>query len=291
MWPSALVRDLASQRAVLFFGAGVSMNSVALDGVTKPKSWVSFLTDAAKTIPNLPRSLEKEIGSLIKKNDLLTACEVIRRAVGRDGFVELVKSEFQTPGYQPAHIHNLLWKLDVRITMTPNFDNIYDTVVAANGNGTVSIKKYFDDDVADALRRKERVLIKSHGSVVDPDKMIFTRVDYAKARSQHGEFYELLDALLRTHTFLFIGCGLEDPDIRLLLEDYCFRHPYAPQHYFVIPSKRFTARVKSVFEDSLRVKLLEYKFSHDHANLAIELDKLVAAVEAQRITMGSSLSW
>ncbi len=291
MWPDALIRDIASQRAVLFFGAGVSMNSVALDGHTRPKSWVSFLTEATKAIPGLSRSLKKEISGLIRKNDLLTACEVIRRAVGRDGFVELVKREFQSPGYQAAKIHELLWKLDVRITMTPNFDVIYDTVVSAKGSGTVSVKKYFDADVADALRRKERVVIKSHGSVIDPDKLIFTRVDYAKARSEHGEFYELLDALLRTHTFLFIGCGLEDPDIRLLLEDYCFRHPYAPQHYFVIPSKRFSSAVKAVFEDSLRVKLLEYKYTDDHANLTVELAKLVAAVEASRITMGASLSW
>lgn len=291
MWPEALVRDIASQRAVLFFGAGVSMNSVGLDGHTKPKSWISFLNEAIQSIPAASQSLKREIAGLIRKNDLLTACEVIRREIGRDGFVALVKKEFQTPGYQPAPIHDLLWKLDLRITMTPNFDNIYDTVVATNGSGTVSIKKYFDDDVADALRRKERVLIKSHGSVIDPDKLIFTRVDYAKARSEHSQFYALLDALLRTHTFLFVGCGLEDPDIRLMLEDYCFRHPFALQHYFVIPSRRFSAPIKCVFEDSLRVKLLEYKYTPDHANLTAEICKLVSAVESVRIEMGANMSW
>jgi hypothetical protein len=141
------------------------------------------------------------------------------------------------------------------------------------------------------LRRKERVLIKSHGSVTHPDELIFTRIDYAKARNKHPQFYELLDALLRTYTFIFVGCGLEDPDIRLLLEDYCFRHQYAPQHYFVIPSKRFSPAVKSVFEDSLKVKLLEYKQTADHANLVVALDALVKAVEAKRIQMGKELSW
>lgn len=291
MWPDALIRDIASQKAVLFFGAGVSMNSVGQDGFTKPKSWVSFLTNAIQSTATIAPPLKKEILGLIKKNDLLTACEVIRKTIGRDDFVALVKNEFQTPGYQPADIHDLLWKLDVRITITPNFDNIYDSLVSARGNGTVTIKKYFDNDVADAIRRKERVVIKSHGSVSDPDKLIFTRVDYAKARSENSRFYELLDALLRTHTFLFIGCGLEDPDIRLLLEDYCYRHPHSPQHYFVIPSKRFSSQVKSVFEESLRIKLLEYKYTNDHMNLITELDKLRQAVESSRIEMGKQLNW
>lgn len=291
MWPDALVRDIASQRAVLFFGAGVSMNSLGQDGHTKPKSWVSFLTSAIQSRTEISAPLQREIKALIVKNDLLTACEVIRRAIGRDEFVALVKQEFQTPGYQAADIHDLLWKLDIRITITPNFDNIYDSLVASRGNGTVTIKKYFDNDVADAIRRKERVVIKSHGSVSDPDKLIFTRVDYARARSENNRFYELLDALLRTHTFLFVGCGLEDPDIRLLLEDYCFRHPFSPQHYFVLPSKRFSAQVKTVFEESLRIKLLEYKLTPDHGNLTIELGKLVQSVESARIEMGKQLTW
>lgn len=289
MWPDALVRDIASRRAVLFFGAGISMNSVGRDGKTRPKSWIAFLEHAQTKIKNV--KLKRDIKELIKKNDLLTACAVIRKSIGRDEFVELVKQEFQEPGYGPANVHDLLWKLDLRITITPNFDNIYDGHIGAKGNGTVTIKRYFDEDVADTLRRKERVFIKSHGSVADPDKLIFTRTDYAKARSDHGRFYELMDALLRTHTFVFVGCGLDDPDIRMLLEDYCYKHPFSPQHYFVIPSKKYSAPVKSVLEESLRVKLLEYDYTDDHRNLEVELDSLVKLVDASRQEIGKQLSW
>jgi len=265
------------------------MNSVGKDGKTRPKSWIAFLNHAVSRVRST--QLKRDIKELIKRNDLLTACEVIRKSVGRDEFVELVKQEFQDPGYGPAPIHDLLWKLDLRITITPNFDNIYDGLVATKGNGTVTIKRYFDEDVADTLRRKERVFIKSHGSVADPDKLIFTRIDYARARSDHGRFYELMDALLRTHTFIFVGCGLDDPDIRMLLEDYCYKHPFSPQHYFVIPSKQYSAPIKSVLEESLRVKLLEYSHTEDHRNLGVELEKLVALTDTQRQELGKQLSW
>ena len=46
----------------------------------------------------------------------------------------------------------------------------------------------------------------------------------------------LLDSLALTHTYVFIGCGLNDLDIRLTLENYNFRFPGCQdvgRHYFV----------------------------------------------------------
>ena len=265
------------------------MNSLGRDGVTRPKTWVQFLNGAADRLLTKDKAITRQ---LIKQNDLLTACEVIRRVLG-DDFIELVKNEFQTPGYGHTKIHELLWQLDLRITITPNFDNIYDSYVSTASQGTISIKNYTQDDIADSIRRNAPVLIKSHGTVTEPNNLIFTRVDYAKARNSHRDFYELLDSLLRTHTFIFIGCGLDDPDIRLLLEDYCFRHKYAQKHYFVLPSKRYSTLVKQVYEDSLKLKILEYKYSDTtkHNNLLEELESLVASVNQKRIEISQTQQW
>lgn len=290
-WPNQLINDVACRRAVLFFGAGISMNSVATDGTTRPKGWVQFLQDATTRIPEAKKALRSEVKTLINKNDLLTACELVRRSIGRDDFVQLVKQEFQVPGFTPAPIHDLLWKLDLRITVTPNFDNIYDSVIVQKGCGTVSIKNYSDVDIADGLRRHERVLIKNHGSVTTPDEIIFTRIDYAKARNKHRHFYELIDSLLRTYTFIFIGCGLDDPDIRMLLEDYCFRHEFAQKHYFVIPDRRVSMELKGIYEESLKIKFVEYKYTSDHNNLTVGLQNLVSAVELKRIEIGKEQGW
>ena len=195
------------------------------------------------------------------------------------------------PGYTHTKIHELLWQLDLRITITSNFDNIYDTYVAANGQGTVTIKNYTHNDIADALRRNERVLIKSHGTVTQPNELIFTRIDYAKARNKYRDFYELVDSLLRTHTFLFVGCGLDDPDIRMLLEDYCFRHEFAQQHYFLLPSSTFSSTIKCVFEDSLKLKILEYTYTNDHGNLLIAIQQLLTQINQRRNEIALTQLW
>jgi hypothetical protein len=290
-WSPSLINDIACRRAVLFFGSGISMNSITPDGTRRPKSWWQFINDASLKLGSPNSKKVKDVKALLQKNDLLTACEAIKRGIGREAFVELMKEEFQTPGYRPGDVHEHLWKLDLRITITPNFDNIYDSLVVQRGNGTVTIKTYSDDDVADALRRDERVLIKSHGTITHPNKLIFSRSDYADARNTFRDFYDLVYSLLKTYTFIFVGCGLEDPDIRYLLEDYCFTHKFARQHYFVMASNRFSPPIKAIFEDTLKIKLIEYAYSADHGNLTLGLKELAEKVEQRRIDIAKSMTW
>jgi hypothetical protein len=291
-WPKDLIHGIACRRCVLFFGAGVSMNSVGSDGVTRPPSWAGFLGSATDqlTEPH-QKKVVREIKKLISKSDLLTAAEVIKNEMGREAFVNLMKDSFHVPDFQSAPIHDLLFGLDLRISISPNFDNIYETSVAKRGAGAITVKKYYDDDIADSLRRHERVLIKSHGSISNANKLIFTRTDYAKARNEHSQFYELLDALLRTHTFIFVGCGIDDPDLRSLLENYRYRHPYGQSHYFVTAAQNFSTQVKSVLSESLKVNIIEYPATKDHGNLTIGLSELVNAVNLERIDIAKSQAW
>ncbi|WP_460132192.1 SIR2 family protein [Pseudomonas sp. S1_E04] len=267
------------------------MNSSGIDGV-RPPSWADFLTEATGQI-DAPRKKKtvKEIHALIKAGDYLTAAEVIRNEIKQEKFTNLVKARFHTPDFKAAPIHKTLFNLDLRIAITPNFDSIYETAAGERGAGALTTKIYHDDDIADCLRRHERVLIKSHGTISSPNKLIFTRTDYAKARNSHSQFYELLDALLRTHTFIFVGCGVSDPDIRSLLENYRYRHPYGQSHYFVTASNNFCPEVKSVLSDSLKINFIEYSSTKDHVNLSKELDLLKEQVELERIELSKNQAW
>ena len=291
-WPKELIHGIACRRCVLFFGAGVSMNSLGADGITRPQSWPVFLTNATKKLAaSNQKKIVREINKLIAKSDLLTAAEVIKNEMGREAFVNLMKDAFHVPDFQSAPIHDLLFGLDLRISISPNFDNIYEAAVGKRGAAAITVKKYFDDDIADSLRRHERVLIKSHGSISNANKLIFTRTDYAKARNEHSQFYELLDALLRTHTFVFIGCGIDDPDIRSLLENYRYRHPYGQSHYFVTAAQNFCLQIKSVLSESLKINIIEYTATKDHGHLTSGLKDLLDAVNLERIHIAKSQSW
>jgi len=284
-WPAALISDIARRRCVVVLGAGISRNSATSAG-RQPKNWETFLRDAAQTF--VPR---KHVTALISRNDFLTACEVIKQRLGRDAFIRMLRDEFLSPGYQHAPIHDHVFALDSRIVATPNFDKIYETHANARANGSIVLKHHYDPDVADVLREDGRLILKIHGSIDSPDRMIFTRSEYAKARIQYRSFYQILDALAMTHTFLFLGCGANDPDLKLLFEDVFFRHPHSRKHVMALPRGVLHDDVIEILEQTMNLQILTYSPMANHQELTDSVKELGVVVENQRDELRTSGNW
>ncbi len=285
IWPQQLIKDVARRRSVIFLGAGISRNSTNTMGRI-PKTWETFLRDACASVnPNA------HIRKLLNQKDYLTACEVIKDRLRRDDFIQLVRDEFLTPGYQYAPIHEYIFRLDSRIVATPNFDKIYEVYANHAANASIVVKHHFDPDVTDAIREDGRLVLKIHGSIDSPDRMIFTRSEYAKARNKYRLFYQVLDALAMTHTFVFLGCGVSDPDVALLLEDAFFRHPSSRSHVLVIPKGSLHADVIRIVEDTMNLKVILYSPKDNHAELTASLNELGNQVETMRDDLKTSGNW
>lgn len=287
-WPESLVKDIALRKCVLVLGAGISMNSTNAGGI-RPKSWLDFLNHAVNQVAN-PK-YQKSIKQLIKNNDYLTACELIKQQMGRANFVDLLQNEFHSPGFIPSEVHKTIFKIDAKIVITPNFDNIYDRYALQETAGTVIIKKYYEPDVAETVRLNKRLIIKNHGSIEDPNHLIFSRKDYSKARTNNKAFYEILDSLSITNTFLFLGCGTNDPDIRLLLEDYQNRFQYSREHFFVLSKKSNPLGVNQILEETMNIRILEYDKKDNHKEFIDSLEDLVIKVEQKRDEIATSQNW
>jgi len=284
-WPPELISDIARRRSVIFLGAGISRNCKNEQGES-PKTWVEFLSSAITSIqPN------KHIKSLIKKEDYLTACGIIKEKVGRDDFNSLVIREFLSPGYSHAPIHEAIFELDSRIVATPNFDKIYETFANHKAKGSIRIKHHFDADIAEALRRKDRMILKIHGTIDTPGKMIFTRKEYAVARVKYNSFYLILEALALTHTFFFLGCGVNDPDLRLLLEDNFFKHASNRPHIILIPKRSLHRDVIELIQTTMNLKVLTYSSANNYAELLDSLQNLVSLVEQERDVLRNDSNW
>ena len=290
IWPDSLVSDIARRRSVLFLGAGISCNSVNAAG-DRPKLWAAFLEAAIGQVPG-SQAKKNAIKALVRKADYLNACQVIRDSMGRAQFNQLAEDEFLTPGFQAADIHDLIIEIDSRIVATPNFDTIFDNRINHLQHNTVPVKKYYDNDVAERVRSSARLVLKVHGSIETPNRMIFTRDDYTTARHRFASFYHILEALAVTHTFLFLGCGLEDPDIRLLLEDYAFRHEYSKPHFFVLPQGKVHRDVIPSLRQSLNIEFLTYSVpAGSHQKLNDGLVDLRDRVLAERNNLAVTQDW
>lgn len=290
-WPDRLVEDIARCRCVLFLGSGVSANSVNAAG-EHPKTWIAVLKEGISKLPaNVTKKQKEVMRKAIKKGDLLLACELLRKHLGLDEYKDLLKSEFFDKHFVKAKIHEEIEQLDSRIVITPNFDQIYEQYVHSIPGNDVVITKYCDTNIVDSIRSARRLIIKSHGDITAGDDIIFTKADYARARSHYAQFYNLLDALLLTHTFVFIGAGLNDPDIQLLLEDYTYRNKYKRKHYFVTPKDSMSKDEFSILEESLSLRFLTYDKKENHKELTDSIVSLHNSVDAKREELSSSKDW
>lgn len=290
-WPDLLIDAIARRRCVVFLGSGISANARNIDG-KKPPTWAEFLKtvliNEEKKLQNVKDLLEK----LINIGDFLMACEVIINNIGERAFAEAVADEFRRPGYKHSDVHKLIFGLDSRIVVTPNVDKIYEQYALHESDSTIVVKFYYDDDIAKYIRSKDYLLIREHGYVDDANKMIFTQKQYNIARCQYRTFYDLMDALILTHTFIFLGCGINDPDIKLVLENSNFSHCGCNPHYFVTEKGSFDLEIAKVLRSNRNLEFLEYNNSDGtHSRLIEDLKKLNEVVDGERKTISDQQSW
>lgn len=288
-WPDSLVDSLARRTCVVYLGSGVSHNSVNHEG-KNPPTWRTFLKRGCDILHKEPAK-KKSVEEKIKANDYLMACELLRKAIGTDDFNKFLKKEFQTPQYHEADIHKYIFELDSKIVITPNFDKIYDVYAQKMTYGKVVIKNYTDKGIIDCIRNSERFVLKIHGSIDNPDNLIFSQADYAHARNNYFNFYQILNSLLLTQTFLFLGAGLNDPDIKLLLENYAFQYPMSRKHMFVIPNNQMGEDERSIYNETLGVDFLLYDRKDNHKELTDSIKELVELVNGRRNTLGDVQDW
>lgn len=272
---------------MLFLGAGVSKNAQNAAG-ERPKDWKEFIGHLADA---LPAPDQKEVKDAMAEGDLLTACELARRALRPDQFKSHLLREFAEKKFAPALIHDSLVRLDSRVVLTTNFDKLYENRASAIQHQTLMVKHYYDADLADILRRTQRCVLKIHGTIDYVDKTIFTRSDYARARVAHANFYRILEAMFLTHTFVFLGASMRDPDLRMLLEDMAFRYMGSRPHFLVTPRGENSPSVLKVMEESMNLRPLEYDPSHFHRELAEGVEDLRQQVDLEREQLTRTTNW
>lgn len=276
--PPELLDDIVRRRAVLYIGAGVSSSASTGDG-KRPPNWKEFLNEGIVRLGGLPPT--GTVKRLIKTNDLLTACEVLKDALD-ESWPTLLKEKYLQPRYTPSNLHRALHNLDLPIVLTPNFDYIYDNFAKSETGGSTVVKNYWDSDVPLTLRRENRAVLKVHGTIEEPSRMVFSRGDYARLRAEYRQFSEIIGALFVTNTFFFVGTSLNDPDLRLFLESYHYSHPNSPPHYMTSPTGEIHKDEDASIRRNMNLKLIRYSNRNGHAELVEMIRKIGEDAEAGR---------
>lgn len=268
IWPDNLVEELAYRRCLIFLGSGISATAKN-DAGESPDTWGAFLDNVKSKMKNPSEDDKKFIEDMLKKQNYLLALQAIADLCDSGEYSNYLKSQYLRGKYKPSKVYELIKDLDSKIVVTTNFDKLYE--------GLCHEPEYITFDYTDtrsiigSIKAPENIIIKAHGSIDDTEKLIFTAKQYYQAQEQYPEFYHLMTALFLTHTVVFLGYSLNDPDINLLLQ---FLHNTANSScpHYMIDKRGNKPQLVKHWKDTYNVSLLEY--GDDYSCLEKSLEEL-----------------
>jgi SIR2-like domain len=241
------VRDEA--RLLVFLGAGLSFGAARLqsrarfdydrydrwwppdfppgdilpddDGLPLP-SWPWLVNRMYRELViQTPSSDHTSLRAFFIEEGPLDCAQLFRQAVGEASYREFLLAQFdwsRQPFIRVTPSHAELVRLDLPLLFTTNYDELIETAYLEAGQ---QLRVSISDDQFKARRAEKatRHLVKLHGSIDQPDTIVLTRGDYARARHERQEMLSLLRSEMTEAAFLFVGFSLSDPNFNLLHDD------------------------------------------------------------------------
>ena len=243
-FPDALFDRLGSGDVVLCTGVGFAATS----GMP---AWGELLSKMSDRLGDEGKSLKP----LIEGGNYLTAAGYLKRKLGSDSLGEILTKAYQVNGAALPATYQVLGKIPFHAAVSTGYDDLIVRALGEGGEGKVY--SYTDGPVlrlADDLRR---FVVKAHGDVRHPDRLVLTRLDYKRFIGPNHAYRAFIEDLYRSHTLLFVGYHASDPDFLLFLDRLMagFRDAVS-DHYAILPG--LSAPEAEELYANYRVRVISY---------------------------------
>jgi len=178
-------------------------------------SWSSMLSDLINYYyPQNERILITKAFQNKKSPDLADFLDTI--SISDYNIKDFISEKINNPNIQPTQYHKFLIDLQPDTIITTNWDLLIEQ--AYNDNKIPLNVIYSDNHVANFDTNKKTQLLKIHGSINDFESLVYKKSSYEEFWKENKVLYSLLVTLISTRNLLFIGYGLGDPNVLLLLD-------------------------------------------------------------------------
>jgi len=198
-FPQSLKESIIQNRCLPIIGSGFSLNAEIPEG-KHMLAWEALGKAFAHEMPGYDYS------------NTIDAISAYEHAFSRPVMAERMKDFLLSGLIKPATTHEAFCRLQFDIVCTTNFDQLLE-------DGYRKISKpcrpiISESQLSVAPMKDELTLLKFHGDIDHPDKMVATEEDYDMFLEQNPMLATYLSNLLITRTPLFIGYSLDDDDFR-----------------------------------------------------------------------------
>ncbi|NUO81849.1 SIR2 family protein [candidate division KSB1 bacterium] len=215
-----LVDELKKQTLVPFLGAGASLGCDGATGLPTGGSLAEMLAQECK-YPGKD------------KFDLLRVAQYYAFRRGEMRLRSSLNEKLSLKEVKPGEIHNLIASWPVNVVLTTNFDNLVERAFSKRDKDPAKAlyDRKGDQKEIDLTPTIDKPLVyKLHGSLENLDSMIVTEDNYIdfliSLIEGNPKVPDIIKNVFRRCSILFIGYGLKDWNIRVLLR--YFRKPDIP---------------------------------------------------------------
>lgn len=202
---NAYVKDILNAsndgKLVFFIGAGVSTLS------DYPQWW--------KLVDQFHKELYGESKGNYDSDELLSIPQIYFDVKGSAKFNKILKNTFHVKK-SPNEIHNKILSLNPKHIITTNYDDLIEQASSIIGKKLSIVSQ--EEDLSDSI--SSRYLLKIHGDFrngYDYKNIVLRENDYLSYDQNYPLISNLMKTIIATHTIVFIGYGLGDYNVNMLL--------------------------------------------------------------------------
>lgn len=200
-----LVNDYMQQEKIaVFIGAGVS-------ALSNYPSWSELIIKMAKKLKYPIKLKDKEGNDCLSSDEFLKIPQIYYDKFGEKKYFKFVRKELHILK-EPNEIHKLIMQLKPNHILTTNYDTLIEQT--ANQVGISYSVINADDKVATAPTRN--YILKVHGDF-ETNNIVLKERDYLDYENNFQLMDNLMKSIISTHLVIFIGYGLNDYNIKLIL--------------------------------------------------------------------------
>lgn len=198
-FPKPVLDDLVNGRWLPIIGAGMSLNAHVASG-QRPPLW-----------GELGKLLEDDLIDF-NSSGALDAISAYEHELGRARLMDKLTQVLLIHEAQPGAAHRSFCSIPFDIVCTTNFDFLLEQQYRLGPNIVYPI---LEEEQLSLNSSKPGVsLLKLHGDLHHPRRMVVTESDYDGFLSNYPLFATYLANLLITKTAILVGYSLDDPDFR-----------------------------------------------------------------------------
>jgi len=218
-FPKPLLDDLVYGRWLPVVGAGMSKNAVLSSGPAVPL-WTELGEKLAEDMRDYDHT------------DPIDAISAYAHQFGRPRLVERLFDLLRIGDAQPGDAHRAFCSMQFDIVCTTNFDFLLEKQYAHTPRLCVPLLD--QDQVTTTLHPSSVALLKLHGDLNHPTRLVATEQDYDLFLERYPVVATFLSYLFLTRTVVLVGYSLDDPDFRQLWQIVAERLGNARRQAYVV---------------------------------------------------------